>query len=316
MNKKQYDSPTGVKTNLSTRLYRLFNGRNVGRFLLVCALMLGFSIVGKAVTLWQNTNTTTIISNNSISCNLAGEHANNSYWRAFTPSVFGQTGTFTVTGVRIGVEEATAGSGGNQPITVRIYTNSGGAFPAGTRTLIGSTNTTVANGTLFFQDIAVTAPIQPVTTEIVVEVFTPSGQTVGNRFFIGSNNLGQSAPNYISAADCGAPNPTNVASAGAPNMHSLIGLVGNNIPSAASVSVSGRVLTADGNGLQNAIVSLTDTNGVIRTARTSSFGYYRFEAVEVGETYIFTVSSKRYTFVPQVIFVTEATTNLDFTALP
>ncbi|HMS40723.1 MAG TPA: hypothetical protein PKE69_10885, partial [Pyrinomonadaceae bacterium] len=141
---------------------------------------------------------------------------------------------------RIGIEDSVIGTGANQPLTVRIYTNMGGAFPAGTRTLIGTTNTTVVAGTLFFQDIAVTAPTQPVTTEIVVEIFTPSGIAAGHRFFIGSNALGQSAPNYISAANCGAPNPTNVATAGAPNMHALIALVGNNLPPvAAEASVSG-----------------------------------------------------------------------------
>nr|HMS39158.1 hypothetical protein [Pyrinomonadaceae bacterium] len=78
----------------------------IGRLLLVCVLVSGFGIVGKAVTLWHNTNTTTIVANNSISCNLVGNHDDNSYWRAFTPSTFGQMGTFTVTGVRIGIEES------------------------------------------------------------------------------------------------------------------------------------------------------------------------------------------------------------------
>jgi hypothetical protein len=297
MIKEQDDSQKGMKANFPAMLFRLFTGKNLGRFLLAGGLLLGLSIAGKAVTLWQNTDTTTIISNNSISCNLSGEHANNSYWRAFTPSAFGQTGTFTVTGVRIGIEEATAGSGGNQPFTIRIYTNSGGAFPGGTRTLIGTTNTTAANGTLFFQDIAVTAPAQTVTTEIVVEVFTPDGQTVGNRFFIGSNNLGQSAPSYISAADCGAPNPVNVASAGAPNMHTLIALVGNNSPpTAANVSVSGKAVTADGSGIRNAQVSLTLPSGEVRTTQTGTFGSYRFDDLPAGQTYILSITAKRFRF--------------------
>ncbi len=298
------------------RLFGLLCGRNIGRLVLVCAFVAGFGIVGKAVTLWQNTNTTTIIANNSISCNLAGEHDDNSYWRAFTPSTFGQTGTFTVTGVRIGVEEATAGMGGNQPITVRIYTNSGGAFPAGTRTLIGSLNTTIANGNLFFQDFAVTAPPLPVTTQIVVEIFTPDGQAVNHRFFIGSNNLGQSAPSYISAADCGAPNPTNVANAGAPNMHTLIALVGNNVPAtAATASISGRVIASDGRGIRNARVSLTLPNGEVRTVSSGSFGYYRFDEIEVGQTVVLNVLSKQFQFNPQIVSVTDNLDEVNFIAL-
>lgn len=285
----------------------------IGRFALICGLMLGFGIAGKAVTLWQNTNTTTITANNSISCNLAGEHADNSYWRSFTPSAFGQTGMFTVTGVRIGIEEAAAGSGGNQPITIRVYTNSGGSFPAGTRTLIGTTSTTIANGNLFFQNFAVTAPTQPVTTEIVVEIFTPDGQAVHNRFFIGSNNLGQSAPSYISAAVCSAPNPTNVASLGAPDMHTLIGLIGNT-PTAANASVSGRVVASDGRGISKAQISITLPNGEIRTALSSSLGYYRFDDLEVGQTYILSIAAKRYTFTnpTRIISLKDELTGEDF----
>ncbi len=289
-------------------------GRNIVQFLLVCVFLLGFGVVGKAVTLWQNTNTTTITANSSISCNLAGSHDDNGYWRAFTPSTFGQTGTFTVTGVRIGIEESVIGTGVNQPLTVRIYTNSGGAFPGGTRTLIGTTNTTVIGGTLFFQDIAVTAPTQPVTTEIVVEIFTPSGTAANHRFFIGSNGLGQSAPNYISAASCSAPNPIDVALAGAPNMHTLIGLVGNNVPTAANSSVSGRVIASDGRGIRNARISITLPNGEIRTALSSSLGYYRFDDLEVGNTYVLSISSKRFTFVnpTRIITLDDELTDEDF----
>ena len=85
-------------------------------------------------------------------------------------------------------------------------------------------------------------------------------------------------------------------------------------PTAASVSVSGRVLTDIGRGLTNASVVLTDKDGNTRTARTSSFGYYRFADVAAGETYILNVRSKRYQFLPQVVSVTEDLTELNFTA--
>jgi len=54
-------------------------------------------------------------------------------------------------------------------------------------------------------------------------------------------------------------------------------------PTAASVSIGGRVLTNTGRGLTNATVILNDSNGVSSTARTTTFGYYRFEAVAAGE---------------------------------
>lgn len=274
-------------------------------------LLLTLAAAGQAATVWQNTNRTTIITNNSISCNLAGNQTNSSYWRAFLPSFYGHTGSFTVSSVRIGIEEALAGSGGSQPFTVRIWANTGGSFPAGTRTLIGTADTTAANGTLYFQDIPVTATPQPATTEIVVEIFTPDGIAVNNRFFIGSNNLGESKTSYISAADCGAPNPIPVAAAGGPNMHTLIALVGAG-PTAAGVSVSGRVLTDDGRGLTNAIVILTDVQGQTRATRSSSFGYYRFDDLTGGEVYVISVSSKRYLYLPQMVTANEIITGQDF----
>ncbi len=85
-------------------------------------------------------------------------------------------------------------------------------------------------------------------------------------------------------------------------------------PTAASVSIGGRVMVGKGRGLTNAVVTLTASNGETRTARTSSFGYYRFEDVEVGQTLIFTVSHKRYQFGPQVVSVMEQISELNFMA--
>jgi CSLREA domain-containing protein len=83
-------------------------------------------------------------------------------------------------------------------------------------------------------------------------------------------------------------------------------------PTAASVPVSGRVLAGKQTGVVGAIVYLTDSAGRTRSARTNSFGYYRFEEVLVGETYLFNVFSKRYQFSPRIITVIEETTELNF----
>lgn len=65
---------------------------------------------------------------------------------------------------------------------------------------------------------------------------------------------------------------------------------------AASVTITGRALTSKGRGIGNVIIRLTDTNGNVRMARTSAFGYYRFNEVAAGETYIVSAASKRLTF--------------------
>ena len=85
-------------------------------------------------------------------------------------------------------------------------------------------------------------------------------------------------------------------------------------PTAASVSIAGRVITPQELGLTGAFVTLTDSNGESRTVRTGKFGNFHFTDVMAGETYILTVSSKRYTYAPQVITVIEDLTELVFTA--
>lgn len=85
-------------------------------------------------------------------------------------------------------------------------------------------------------------------------------------------------------------------------------------PVAANVFIAGRVMTTDGRGIRNAVVTLTDNNSNTRSVRTSTFGYYRFEALQAGETYLVQVNAKRYTFMPRTITVFEDLTGVDFTA--
>jgi Carboxypeptidase regulatory-like domain len=87
-------------------------------------------------------------------------------------------------------------------------------------------------------------------------------------------------------------------------------------PTAAMVSVSGRVLTTNGQGIRNVTIKLTGANGVIRSATTTSFGYFRFEEIEVGQTYILEVTSKKFIFAnpTRILSVQEQITNADFIA--
>jgi len=85
-------------------------------------------------------------------------------------------------------------------------------------------------------------------------------------------------------------------------------------PTAAGVSISGRVVTPQTFGLTNGSVTLTDAEGTTRTVRTGKFGAYRFRNVEAGATYILTVTSNRYTFAPQIVTANEDVTYVNFTA--
>ncbi len=83
-------------------------------------------------------------------------------------------------------------------------------------------------------------------------------------------------------------------------------------PTAASVTVSGRVIAPQMLRLINARVILTDSQGNSRTVLTGRAGSFRFTDVAAGETYIISVLSKRYQYAPQVISVTEDLSELIF----
>lgn len=89
----------------------------------------------------------------------------------------------------------------------------------------------------------------------------------------------------------------------------------NNVgPTAANVSVSGRVATQSGRGVRNVQITLTDGDGNRRTAQTTTFGYYRFDNVGAGETVVLSGRAKRYTFVQSSLVrtITEQVSDADF----
>ncbi|HEX8246799.1 MAG TPA: carboxypeptidase-like regulatory domain-containing protein [Pyrinomonadaceae bacterium] len=93
-------------------------------------------------------------------------------------------------------------------------------------------------------------------------------------------------------------------------------ILGPFAPTAAGATVGGRIYSPFGSPLANAQVLMYDNTGNVRTARSNAFGYYRFEGVAVGETYIFEVRSKRYVFTEaiRVLSVQEDFDSLDFHA--
>ena len=87
-------------------------------------------------------------------------------------------------------------------------------------------------------------------------------------------------------------------------------------PTAASVTIGGRALTADGRAIRNVMIQMTDASGATRTAITSAFGYYRFPNVEAGETVILTARGKSYSFSQptRVVNATEDAAEINFVA--
>ncbi|MFN2502422.1 MAG: carboxypeptidase regulatory-like domain-containing protein [Pyrinomonadaceae bacterium] len=87
------------------------------------------------------------------------------------------------------------------------------------------------------------------------------------------------------------------------------------VTTATGVEVSGRVTAPGGAGLRNARVWITDSKGSIREVLTSSFGYFSFDNIAAGETYVIGVNSKRYRFNTRTIQVFDTLADVDFSAM-
>jgi SdrD B-like domain/Carboxypeptidase regulatory-like domain len=88
------------------------------------------------------------------------------------------------------------------------------------------------------------------------------------------------------------------------------------IPSAADVSVSGRVMLQAGNGIRGVRVTLTEEDGTVHHTLTGAFGYYRFEGTPSGQSVIISLKAKRFTFTPseRLVALMDEVADLDFVA--
>jgi subtilisin-like proprotein convertase family protein len=90
-------------------------------------------------------------------------------------------------------------------------------------------------------------------------------------------------------------------------------------PTAAGVDIDGRVVTASGEGIAKARVVLSGGMlGEPVEVLTNRLGYYRFENIESGHTYVVSVGARRYRFsdAVRVVNLSDSLAELDFVAEP
>ncbi len=121
-------------------------------------------------------------------------------------------------------------------------------------------------------------------------------------------------------------NPTGSPMGGYPVIPLTTGNAGSNnhnwdvgfsvTPTAANVSVGGRVVSPSGSGLRSVFVTLREANGNSYTATTNSFGYYRFDNIQAGQVVTVSVEAKRYSFNQpvQVVSLADNVVDLQFTS--
>ena len=90
------------------------------------------------------------------------------------------------------------------------------------------------------------------------------------------------------------------------------GFVNIMAPTSANAIVGGRVFDTEGDPLGRATITITNGAGQSASARTNGFGYYRFEGVQVGETYVLSVIHKLYSYTPRTVTVGDSINDMDF----
>jgi hypothetical protein len=130
----------------------------------------------------------------------------------------GITCPFTVESVDFGIEEFFSLT--VLDVLVNLYAIPLAApFVYANMTLIDSETLSLAGLTsgydLTFQNVAVTAEIDPTLHDLVVEISAPDGTATQGRFIPGMNAFAQSAPTYFSSDGCAIPEPVDVQSIGA-----------------------------------------------------------------------------------------------------
>jgi hypothetical protein len=81
-------------------------------------------------------------------------------------------------------------------------------------------------------------------------------------------------------------------------------------PTAANVSISGKVIDRNGYGLARAAVTVTARSGTSFQAVTNTFGYFVTTNVPAGSGYVLSARSKRETFASQIIDINDNVTGI------
>ena len=91
-----------------------------------------------------------------------------------------------------------------------------------------------------------------------------------------------------------------------------------NPPAHTMVSVGGRLITSAGRGIRNGRVFITGPNGTSLTMVTGPLGFFRFDNIEIRNTYTLSVMTRRFLFAQptQMINPADNVSDILFTALP
>lgn len=199
---------------------------------LLFLLLYGF--IGTSQTISHSTSMT--LSNTNVACNggTPSTSSDNRYFRYFKLSDFSITADYTISSIQFGVQTLTIPTlPDGFPVTVKIYATTSNnfpvAYPAGYTELAQVTTNFLLADVETLVSVPITATI-PAGSNVLVEVgYVAQTANSGNRIFLSANDLGESAPTYISSTACSLVPPTPLASINFPNAHLVLSVTGTTL---------------------------------------------------------------------------------------
>lgn len=146
---------------------------------------------------------------------------------------------------------------------------------------------------------------------------TPEQSVIFSSDFIGfisttSRNLGLSFSSLNPLFTIGPGNFLNSFTAAGTGTFASSPVPIFNPPTAANVTVSGKVFGSDGSAVNRARVTLSTENGAVITRNTNNFGVFTFDEIQPGQTVVISVAVKGANYSPQVLSLNESIENLNF----
>ncbi len=196
--------------------------------------LLLFGFIGISQTISHSTSMT--LSNTNVACNggTPSTSSDNRYFRYFKLSDFSITADYTISSVQFGVQTLTIPTlPDGFPVTVKIYATTSNnfpvAYPAGYTELAQVTTNFLLADVETLVSVPIAATI-PAGSNVLVEVgYLAQTASSGNRIFLSANDLGESAPTYISSTACSLVPPTPLASINFPNAHLVLSVTGTTL---------------------------------------------------------------------------------------
>ena len=203
-------------------------------------------------------STSMTLGTTNVSCgnqNPPATSSDNTYYRFFKLSDFSITGDWAVSSVQFGIQVLTIPTlPDGFPMKVRIYSTTAINFPTNYPTgytQIISQNVIITNANLLtILSVPITALIPAGSNLLVTLEYGAQAANSGNRMIFSANNLGQTAPSYLSSTACNILVPTETINVGAgfPDAHLVLSVTG--------------VLATDEYLLESASVYPNPSNGV------------------------------------------------------